>query len=215
MNHLAMVNKVLKRMREAQVASVDENDYSALIGDFVEQAVEEVEDAWDWNALRTTIQVTTSAAVFQYALTGAGHGYRILCVFNDTDDYELRKAPSSQWMTHMLLDDNAASQDPEYYDVNGVDANGDPIVDMYPIPDSVQTINFNMKVKTAISDDTSETPVPWLPCVLLATMMAVEERGDDAGLSLEFLQARFKKSLADNVAMDAGNHEEEMIWEVE
>ena len=215
MNHLAMVNKVLRRLREDPVNSVDESAYSSLIGDFVEQAVSEVEDGWDWNSLRTTIPVSTSQGVFAYPLTGAGTGYHILCVINDTEDYEVIEQTYT-YMNHALTGNNIEDNDPRYYNVNGVDANGDPIVNLYPPPATTgQLINFNTKVKTQIVDDISETPGPWLPCVLLATMIAVEERGDDAGLSLEFLQARFKKTFADATALDAGNNEDEVVWEVE
>lgn len=45
MTFLQLVNKVLVRLREDTVSSVDENSYSQLIGEFVNDAVKEVEAA--------------------------------------------------------------------------------------------------------------------------------------------------------------------------
>ena len=59
MTYLQAVNKVLKRLRENTVSSVDETLYSRLVGEFVNDANRMVEDAWDWSSLRETKVVTT------------------------------------------------------------------------------------------------------------------------------------------------------------
>jgi len=215
MNYLAIVNEVMLRLREDEVASVSESSYSRLIGVFVKQALSEVEDARDWNVLRTTIQVTTGAGDWNYALTNAGTSYNILCVFNDTEDYEVQKAPSATWMTHNLLGPTTEQNQPGYYDINGVDASGDPIVNFWPIPDGVYNVNFNMKIKTVLSADTDEVYVDTLPVILKATLLAVDERGDDAGLTIDALQGQFSNALANAAAYDANLNEDETVWEVE
>ena len=215
MTYLDMVNKVMRRMREDEVSSVSENDYSKLVGDFVQQALSEVEDARDWNALRTTIQVTTDAVSNAYGLTSAGTSYNILCVFDDGNDREIMKAPSSAWMTHRLLSNDLTNGEPAWYDVNGVDENGDPAVNFYPPADGEYTINFNMKVKTVLSVDTDESPVPWLPVVLRAQFLAIDERGDDQGVSLEALDMQYRNALADAVGYDMALNEDENCWGVE
>ena len=52
MTYLQLVNSVLRRLRENEVASVTDNDYSKLIGEFVNDSNRLVEDAWDWSYLR-------------------------------------------------------------------------------------------------------------------------------------------------------------------
>ncbi len=215
MTYLQMVNKVLIRMREAQVASVSESDYSLLIGEFVQQALSEVEDARDWNSLRTTIAVTTVKDSYSYTLTSAGYSYNILCVFEDTEDYEVHKAPSYAWMNQRLLDNDVETDQPTYYDINGVDGAGDPIVNFYPVPDAVYTVNFNMKIKSVLNSDSAGSPLDPLPVILKATMLAVDERGDDAGLSLQVLEGSYQTALANAVMYDAVLNEDEAIWEVE
>ena len=67
MTYLNVVNNVLRRMREEEVTSVSSSTYSKMVGDFVNDAKRSVEDAWDWSALRTTLTITTTADVFNYA----------------------------------------------------------------------------------------------------------------------------------------------------
>jgi hypothetical protein len=49
MTYLEAVNSVLRRLREREVLSVSESAYSKLIGDFVNDARNEVETAWGWS----------------------------------------------------------------------------------------------------------------------------------------------------------------------
>ena len=56
---LDCVNGVLRRLRETEAASVTDTTYVKLVGDFVNEAKREVEDAWNWSVLRTTKTITT------------------------------------------------------------------------------------------------------------------------------------------------------------
>ena len=72
MTYLQLVNSVLRRLREDQVATVEQNTYSQLIGELVNEAKETVENSWDWTGLRTTIVVPTVAIyvyIYYYWLT--------------------------------------------------------------------------------------------------------------------------------------------------
>jgi hypothetical protein len=59
MTYLQIINAVLRRLRETEVTDVNETDYSKLIGEYVNSVKKEVEAAWDWNALRTTLTLNT------------------------------------------------------------------------------------------------------------------------------------------------------------
>ena len=213
MTYLELVNKVMIRMREGTVSSVAESDYSLLVGEFVQQAISEVEDAHDWIRLRTTIQVPTTAGNFSYILTGAGESFNILGVHEDTEDYDLHKAKSYNWMNHQLLNNDVTDGEPYWYDLNG-NSGDDPVVNFFPVPNGVYNVNFNMKIKTQVTEDVSNTPIPWLPIVLRAQMLAVDERGDDQGTSVEVLGDSFTNALADAVVYDKTNYPDEEIWEV-
>ena len=70
MTYLNLVNNVLRRLREDTVTTVTNNTYSTMVGDFVNDAKELVETAWDWSALRSTLTITTVADDYTYSLTG-------------------------------------------------------------------------------------------------------------------------------------------------
>ena len=209
---LSLTNKVLTRLREDEVTAVASGSYSLLIAQLVKQAVEEVEDATDWIQLRETIALPATATNFAYSLTGAGTGFRILQVFEDTQDYELRVAPSFRWMNRQLLTNSPSVGPPEVYDVNGADSNGDAIINLWPIPDNTYSVNVNLVVKSHIEVDADTTPVPWLPIVLRAYMLAVDERGDDDGASLEILYNAYTDQLASAVAIDSSRYADETVW---
>ena len=70
MTYLNLVNGVLRRLREDEVTSVTANTYSKMVSDFVNDAKDLVETAWDWSALRSTLTITTSADDNLYSLAG-------------------------------------------------------------------------------------------------------------------------------------------------
>ena len=46
MTYLEIVNKVLVRLREEEVTTLDENDYSKLVANLVNVTKQEVENSW-------------------------------------------------------------------------------------------------------------------------------------------------------------------------
>lgn len=209
---LSLTNKVLVRLREDEVTTTAANPYATLIAQFVVQATEEVEDATDWVQLRDTIALPVVDTVFAYSLTGAGTGFRILQVFEDTQDYELRKAPSYRWMNKMLLQNSPATDSPTVYDVNGMDSNGDSIINLYPIPNGSYSVNVNAVIKSHLVNDSDTTPVPYLPILLRAYLLAVDERGDDDGASMQVMFDGYMTALATAVQIDSSRYEDETVW---
>jgi len=55
--------------------------------------------------------------------------------------------------------------------------------------------------------------VPTHPVAQLTYAKAVEERGEDGGVSSSSAYATAQRSLSDSIAMDAQKHEEELIWQ--
>lgn len=202
MTYLQLVNSVLRRLREDPVSYVGETSYSRLIGEFVNQAKREVESAWNWSVLRDTIRVTTEAGTFRYVLTSAGTRFRLLDVVNDTEDFFVRQAPST-WLNISLTSNNVTQGTPRYYGFNSVDTNGDPQVDLYPIPDGVYDINFNVvMLQDDLSDDNDVLYVPQHPVILGTHALAISERGEDGGVGFNEADARFQKALGEAVAFD-------------
>lgn len=210
--YLDVVNNVLRRLREPAVTSVNDTDYSAMIGVLVNDAKREVEDAYDWNALTDTLTAVTSDAVFNYVLVGSRTRFRVMDVLNDTSDFTLRYAPST-WMNRQYLLTDSQKGEPLYYNFNGVDANGDTQVDLFPIPDGVYNVRFNLVIPQAdLTTDTTRVLVPDHLVALLAYSKAIAERGEDSGVMSSEAYQMYRLALADAVAIERNHYNEEMVW---
>ena len=211
MTYLQLVNSVLRRLREDEVTSVSQNSYSKLIGEFVNDSKRTVEDAYDWTALRDTLTVSTDATAFNYTLVGSGNRMKILDVANDTSNFFLQYR-TSHWMNNAFLINDAPTGTPQFYSFNGVDANGDNGVDLYPKPDGVYQVRFNAVLRTDdFTVDTDNMLIPSSPVVQLATALGARERGETGGTSAAELFALADRTLADAIAFDAAQHPEETI----
>jgi hypothetical protein len=212
MTYLQLVNSVLRRLREDEVSSVAQNSYSKLIGEFINDSKRTVEDAYDWTALRNTLTVSTQSTAFNYTLTGSGNRMKILDVANDTSNFFLQYR-TSHWMNNAFLIDDAPTGTPQFYSFNGVDNNGDNGVDLYPKPDGVYQVRFNVVLRTGdFTEDTTRLAVPTSPVIQLATALGARERGETGGTSAAELFALADRTLADAIAFDAAQHPEETIW---
>lgn len=211
--YLQLVNDVLTRLREPTVASVTENNYSSLIGKLVVDSKREVEDSYNWDCLRTTYTVTTSPTVYNYVLTGAGTRFKVFQISNDTENWFLEYRPAKWFTENLILSTNPETGSPQYYNFNGVSVNGDSQVDLFPIPNAVETIRFDViKPEAELSANTDVTLLPKNPIVLLAWAKAIEERGEDGGVNVNSQYAVAKQSLADHIAIEASRREDEFTW---
>ena len=142
--YLSLVNAVLLRLRENQVSTVQQTAYSKLIGAFVNETKRQVEDAWKWDALQTTLTVTTSAGTSTYTVTGSGRRALDISV-NDVTN----KSPLANVPMRFIQDQQQLSNDqtgaPCYYAWNGTDGT-DSKVELYPTPGGTYTIKLNLCV---------------------------------------------------------------------
>jgi hypothetical protein len=210
--YLQLVNDVMVRLREPEVTAVTDNAYSKLIGKFVNDAKRQVEDSFNWNALRTTQAVTTSSSVYSYSLTDCEQRFRVLYVLNSGDDWFLGYKTRTE-MADLIFNQPLVSGSPEYYSFNGVDSNGDTKVDLYPVPDGVYTINFEVvKPQAELSASADQLKVPSEPVIFLAYSKALNERGEDNGVNSTEAYQLYRQSLADHIAIADGRQEEDLIW---
>ena len=212
MTYLQLVNNVLKRLRERTVSTVEENTYSTLISMFINDAKQEVEQSWDWSALRTTLTATTTAGAFAYELTGAGDNMKMLDVVNDTSNAFMTYKTASDFNNY-YLNSTPTQGSPRYYSFNGIDNNGDTIVEIFPPPDGTYLIRFNLiNRQDDLGTDTDVLLCPSKPVEMLAYAKAVEERGEDGGVAGVSAYASASRSLSDLISLDAAKHPEEVIW---
>lgn len=209
MTYLQLVNAVLRRLRETEVSSVSDNAYSKMIGDFVNDAKRNVEDSYNWNALYDTLSATTTNDIFNYVLTGSGQRFRVIDMVNDTSNWFL-KEQSTQWFDQQFLLTTPAKGSPQYYNFNGVDVNGDTQVDVYPIPNGVYNLRFNVVLpQPELTTNAEVIKVPHEPVIFLAYAKALAERGEDGGLVSSEAAQLYRQSLADAIALESGRYGEE------
>ena len=214
MTYLDAINKVLRRLREDEVTSVTANAYSKLIGEYINDAKRLVEDAWDWQALRETVVLSTVAGTTDYTLTGLNSSFKTLSVLNTTGSNELYAA-DNQWINKQVYLNSAGGSTgtPAYYAYTGFTDSGDATVTVYPKPDKVYDIRFNVVNRTEdFTLGTELLKVVPSAVVQYATGFAMEERGETGGQSGSSLLGQAKYTLGDAISLDAARFPLETIW---
>jgi len=209
MTYLELVNDVLVRLRESTVSTVGETTYSSLIGKFVNDAKRQIEDAYSWNVLSTTITITTTANTHSYSLTGAGQKFQVSDAINSTSVIGLKNI-SFVDMNRKLNFATPATSIPSEFTFSGVDASGDTKVELFPVPNGVYTILFDLIVPQATlsSDSTSVKVLDYL-VAQSAYARALIERGEDGGTNSAEAYALFRGMLSDAITMESTRYIED------
>ena len=208
MTYLELVNDVLIRLRETTVSTVSETSYSTLIGKFVNDAKRQIEDAFAWNVLGTTITITTTASTASYSLTGAGQKFQVMDVINTTSNVGLINI-SFVDMNRKLNFTPLVNSIPTEFAFDGVDGSYDTKVNLYPIPDGVYTIKFALTVPQAtLSADATVVSVPDVLVVQNAYSRALIERGEDGGMNSSEAYILYKAMLSDYIALEGTRYPE-------
>lgn len=210
MTYLEIVNKVLRRLRETEVSALNETPYSLLISDLVNVVKREVEDAWDWDALRTTLTAITTPNLFNYVLIDSGTRFKVLDVYNDTSNIEMQ-ARSTRWFNRQFLAATPQPSIPHFYNFNGVDVNGDTQVDIFPIPNGVFDIRFNVVFPQQDLTLPSDVIQVSGALVIEGTLArAISERGEDGGYQEQ--ESRYGRMASDLIAIEANRRGDEITW---
>ena len=211
MTYLELVNDVLVRLREAEVQTIDQSAYSKLISKFINDGKRQVEDAFNWNVFRNTITFNTVGGTSQYTLTGSGIRFKVIDVYNDTSDYALDLANTS-YMNELFLTQSYQAA-PQYYNFNGVTGSNDTKVDLFPVPDGVYSIKFNITLpQTQLVNNADILLIPNEPVIFYAYARALAERGEDGGLSSSEAYQLYQQSLADHVSIESARIAPDITW---
>lgn len=217
MNYLQLVNSVLRRLRESEVTTVqgtgNTNSYARLIGDYINDAKESVENAWAWEVLKQTLTVSATAGVSDYTLPASGSKFNPEFAYNATYKAELESVPN-QWMIEQYAFTTPQSGPPTYFSFNGIDADTNSVnVTVFPKPDTTYSLKFYGTVRgDRMSADSDVLKVPSLPVILLATAMAMEERGETGGQPSINAYNIAQTALSDAIAFDAAKQPELTEW---
>jgi len=208
MTYLELVNDVLVRLRETTVSTVSETSYSSLIGKFVNDAKRQIEDAFAWNVLGTTITLSTTSGTHSYSLTGSGQKFQVIDVLNVTSNLQMTNVDFATMNRYQNFS-TPVNGIPSYYAFDGVDGSYDTKVTLYPRPDGVYSIPFSLTVPQAtLSSDSTVVAVPDVLVVQNAYARALIERGEDGGTNSSEAFLLYKAMLSDYIALEGTRYPE-------
>lgn len=218
-----VINRVLRALGEDEIdagTSTLSSTYHKLLGLFVNQILEECEDAHNWRALRSTQQVTVSSGTNNVALAGtvsercrvlreydaANYTTRALCfdVTDSSNPLQLWEMDLTELLRRAAMDTTSSSTT-QYFALDQT-AEGGVKLYVYPTVSQNRTIDItiiNPQAYLADSDLATNIKIPTRPVILGATWWALEERGEELGVNALFSEQKFRNALQDAVARDA------------
>lgn len=199
MTYLQLVNSVLRRLRQSTVAAVPSSTYSTLIGDLVNQSKREVEDAFRWSHLRVKTTFTVFPGVDNTVLSTFGKRFRIERVYNSTNRIRMLEKTTEEWDRMVETTQTGA---PNFWRIETY-SGGDPVLEVYPTPTALTSIQVTAYVSTPdMDEDSDDLSVPDYPVILGAYALAVSERGEDEGQLHVEARRDYQSALNDAIAMD-------------
>lgn len=214
LTYLEIVNRVLSRLREATVATVSETIYSTFIGTLVNQVKSEMEQAYYWNALRDTYAVNTVVGTTSYAFTGAGPEAVVLEGWNTTAPGQMKRGTNADFNSYFFGTTSVQTGMVEQFLPAGVSADYDLKVDVWPSPDSIQALKFNIYKPQADLSDGGDIPlVPQSVLIEETIARALNERGDESAAKPQPGQTFIMVELLSSaISREAGQDDTEMDW---
>ena len=232
MTYLQLVNKVLTRLRETNVSSVEESEYSRLIGELVNDAKRLVEDAWQWSTLIDWVSYETVQGQYNYSLNNETDALTGVQGQSLHERARFRRNPETgEVLSFITYPVGRESKLIEF----AIDRNFDQIasdisqgvtgipthVGLQPIiPFVAGKINKNLVLwptpsetgmitttyftnpQNDFTDDSEVMLVPHEPVVLNAYLNALYERGEELGERMELIGQRAQASLTDAIQHD-------------
>jgi hypothetical protein len=218
--YLQLINSVHARLRAGAAASVTADADTTILGAFVNQAKEQVETEWKWQALRKTITFTCVAGTASYDTSSLSIVSSDPAVTSDRSvllwDAEAEDLPlfwdvtannqfrMSVWARDRVIDYIRTANNTNSTTQPGIAAvyqNGAGLTVLFAdTPTSVR--DYSMEVycpqdELTSSDGSTTILAPWQPIRDLAAALAAEERGDLYGVPAQ----RFYDFYADSLAM--------------
>ena len=183
--------------------------------DSISESLMSIPSEYEKDGDKITIEIPVTDQVFRYSLTGTNQRSQLLHCYNYTDKIKMVKV-EPEVMSHWYFTHNPLQTgSPYYFTRNGIDADGVPILDVYPIPDGSYTLYCNLKVpRDIVTDDTDYIDLPPYPLILGAYAKAIQERGEDMGTNLVHAQKSYELALGDAIAIDAQVAKSQNDWSI-
>lgn len=213
--YLQIVNNVLGRLREDPVTAVSSTTYSTLIGIWVNDAKTMVENAWDWQALRTSVAVPVLASTVSYTISSLNERCRLIRdlenpnlplafdITTTTNPYQLIDAPAD-WITkqYNLLTTPNNQEKPTFFGL--VKSPTSIMVSLYETPTIPRSwILYFIDPQDDLSSDGDILLTPAALVSQIALLYALNERGEEIGEPGTTVDQKARTFIADAIAIDA------------
>jgi hypothetical protein len=142
-------------------------------------------------------------------LTGAGQKFRVNDAINTTSVITLDNTTTAD-MNRKLNFGTPSQSIPTEFCFSGVDGSGDTKVDLFPVPDGVYTLKFDLTIPQAnlSADGTSVKVLDYL-VAQSAYARGLIERGEDGGTASNEAYALFRGMLSDAIALESTRYPED------
>lgn len=223
--YLQLVNSVLTRLREDTVSSVSSSAYSLLIGQYVNDAKRLVEDSFNWQALRTSVNVSIVASTTTYTISTLNERSRL--VFKATPEsntpmaYDVTSGDKFQliyrpwgWVVDQRELQNTADNQPKPI-IFGLTKNPtDGVkVELMETPTGSRTWKmYFTNPQDDLSSDSDVLLVPSPPVIQIALDYALNERGEEVGEPGTTVEQRAQMHISNAIALDAIEQDDLTTW---
>lgn len=219
--YLEAINRVLEKVGEETISNAATSlteTYEILIGSFINDIKEQIEDAHNWRALRQTVNVSVAAEAQSAVITEANERSRLIRIYQ-SDNYQvvplcfdvtdaseptpLKELDFAELIYRDTMDPNNP-EDPVYFALDN--SSGDVLeLYVYPRPRDIRDIQITLVIPQARfgkTDVATNFQIPIRPLIVGATWYALEERGEELGTSGTFNEQRFEDALNAAIARD-------------
>jgi hypothetical protein len=213
MTYLELINKVLRELREKTVSDLSA-DYTLLIGQFVNQAKEEVERAWDWRALQAETSFNTVSGTMDYTLGSTTQKSKLLYdeggnprvyITTDGEEGQLCEASYAEHRKIIAYDLHSNASPSEFSFLRN--ASG-LTLSIYPRPDAVYAIQCAVYTPQAeLTDAATVITCPSDPVWKMALVYAASERGAGQSESVGNLIAKAERALWGAITEETGQYD--------
>jgi hypothetical protein len=213
---LQALNRTLVKLRESEVTDITgQTSYVNMVMQLVNEAKEEVEEAFEWNYQNTTTSLSVVAGTDTYELNNWGDNFVIDLVYDSDKNFTIKQRNTNAEIDAAANFNVVTSTSAYQYTLYGVSADGDPQIKFYPNPGAATTVKVLGRVKQSwLSDKTTVMLVPWRPVVALAYAKAISERGEDGGMSYEEAQMEADRALARAITAENALGHIDKNWKV-
>jgi hypothetical protein len=157
----------MRRLREDEVVTYNETDYSTMVGDLVNDAMIKVQNAHNWSQLQTRSTITTSNGTATYEIANSNQHTQIHHVYNDTSNHSLQFATRA-WIDQQEME-SSSNGPPYYWSYASEASDGDITLQFWQTPDATYSISVLHNVKQdRMTDGADVLLVPAEPVIQLA-----------------------------------------------